>query len=138
MTRRERRRMEGGWTVAEGLAALALIAVGLTASYSILIRGRALHARIEAAETRAAVAERVMERTVAMRFEDIMPCTLTLDPAEYDGRIGWAAEVRVEDHGPSLKSVEVIVRGEGRESAFTTMIARRGAWDETLLAGSGR
>ena len=138
MTPHARRRREGGSTVAEGLAALALIAVGLTASYSILIRGGAVSERIEAAEARAAAAERIMERTVAMRFDDVVPCALSLDSEEHEGRIGWTAEVRVEDRGPLLKSVEVIVRGAGGESGFTTMIARRGTWDETLLASGSR
>ena len=112
--------------MAEAIAALALISVGLTLSFSVLIHMRPMSARIDAAAVRVATAERIMERTLALPFDEVASRTIALAPDEGGGRHGWRAEVRVGRRGPSVKSIEVSVFGGGARSGFNALTTRRG------------
>jgi hypothetical protein len=131
MTGAWRGRNEAGWTVAEAIAALALVSLGLTLSFSVLIRMSPTSARIEEAALRAEAAERIMERTLALPFDEVASRTIRLEPDEVAGRLGWRAVVRVEHRRPSVKSIEVAVMGGGARSSFTALTARKDVRHET-------
>ena len=103
------------------MAAIAIIGIGLTTSFSVLYRARALERGIEEAELRAHIAERIMERTLALGLEDATSRSIDLAPADAGGRRGWSAEVRIQARGARLRYIGVIVRGGGGTTELATL-----------------
>lgn len=120
MSDRARISVPRGFTIAESMAALALIGITLCASFQILYQSHELDRRALAASARAQAAERIMERTLALPFALISSGRGAIDPREAGGRRGWTYEIEVRSRaGP--KEVEVIVHGGGRESRLVTL-----------------
>jgi len=116
-------RAERGCTIAEALAALALVSIGLTASFSILVGVREREGAMRDALLRSRVAEHVMERALATPFEELRSSVVPLPPAEVENRKGWRAEVHVRSLGRRLKAVEVVLRGGGQRTRLVTLRA---------------
>lgn len=115
---------EGGWTIAEAMAALALLSVGITMSLGIFFRAKDVDRGVAAAETRVALAERWMERTLALSWSEMASGSWAVLPAEADGRAGFRVEVRVNPASGKLRAIEVVVRGAGGTTRIETLATR--------------
>lgn len=116
-----------GWTVAEAVAALALISLALTAASGILVRARAGEERIAEAVLRTRVAEAYVEEARARARTPGSPVRVRagepVDPARAGGRAGWTADVEVRPIADGLASVVVRIHGERGSSELRTRIA---------------
>lgn len=119
------RRGERGVSLMEALAALALMGLAVTTGLSILFDAPAHVARDERAAVRLALAERLMERTLATPFAAQSSRSIPpVDPA-IDGRRDLRAAVAVRVERPGLKRVEVTVRDAGGRTSLVVLTTPR-------------
>lgn len=119
-----RRRRSAGVTLAEVMAAFAIVSVGLTLSMHVIFSARDVDELTEAAELRLLAAERALEQTLSLPFEKISARSMKLAPGETGGRTGWSVEVDVHRRPDGLKEIKVTVRGEGRRSTLWALARR--------------
>ena len=126
MRRNAIRPRSAGWTIAEAMAALAVVGIGLTASFHVFYHGRDLDMAAEQAALRSRAAQSMMERTLVLPYDRIVSHSEPLRPERAGGYTGWTAAVRTRPAGRDLKEVHVLVSGAGGRAELRILVSRTG------------
>lgn len=119
-------RGQRGVSLAEALAALALLGLAVTTGVSLLIDAASHAERHERAAARLVLAERLMERTLATPFDARESRSFGPGDAALDGRRDLRAEIVVAQERPGLDRIEVTVRDAGGRTRLVALTAPPG------------